>query len=386
MATIANAITKSGKIAGYNIQWYDGKNRCTIYLGGRQYNRKTAERFKEGIEALLYYRRNKIPIPDPSTERWLATLSDHLRLKLAKVGLITLEEPKTFQNLWDAFLQDRADSKPATLQCYRSCQKFFYQAFAPAELIHAITPDQLRAWKQVLLSKYAPAGVASRLKVIGTILNWAVRREWLSKSPMQGIPIGSFVNRAKDRIISLAEYAKLLEACPNQEWRTIIALARIGGLRCPSELKRLRWSDIQWTQNRFVVRPSKTEQYAGHDKRMTPLFPELRSELERHFAAVKPKNDDFVVQRFQGTSWGSFRNSFLKITVRAGLGKIVRPFDNMRMSRDNEVVRRWGPALASLWKGHSMTVMEKHYLHSMDKDFTKAAREYTKPDDENVEG
>ena len=61
---------------------------------------------------------------------------------------------------------------------------------------------------------------------------------------MTGIPIGSFENRDKDRTISREEYAKLLDACPNQEWRTIIALARIGGLRCPSELKQLRWPDV----------------------------------------------------------------------------------------------------------------------------------------------
>jgi hypothetical protein len=226
MATISNATTKSGKIAGYNIQWHDSNGRHTIYLGGRQYSRKTAERFKEGVEALLYYRRNKIPIPDPSTERWLASLSDHLRSKLAKVGLLTLTESKTCQDLWDAFLKDRADYKPATLGTYRCCQKLFYKAFAPTDHINAITPEQLRAWKQTLLSKYAPAGVASQLKVVGALLNWAVRQEWLSKSPMRGIPIGSFVNRAKDRIVSRAEYAKLLEACPNQEWRTIIALIR----------------------------------------------------------------------------------------------------------------------------------------------------------------
>jgi len=51
---------------------------------------------------------------------------------------------------------------------------------------------------------------------------------------------GSFVNRDKDRLVSMEAYAKLLAACPDQERRTIIAFARIGGLRCPSELKRMR--------------------------------------------------------------------------------------------------------------------------------------------------
>ena len=36
----------------------------------------------------------------------------------------------------------------------------------------------------------------------------------------------------------------ILEACPDQEWRTLFALVRYGGLRCPSEVLKLKWSDI----------------------------------------------------------------------------------------------------------------------------------------------
>jgi integrase len=265
MATISNATTESGKIAGYIIQWYEGKDRRTIYLSGRQYSRKIAERFREGIEALLYYRRNGNQVPDPSTERWLASLSDHLRSALVKVGLPTLTESKTYQNLWDAFLKDQQDS-----------------------------------------------------------------------CPMQEIPIGSFVSCTQDWFIDMAAYTKLLEACPNQEWRTIIALARIGGLRCPSELTRLRWSDIQWTQDQFVVRQPKTERYAKHKERIVPLFPELRIELERHFAAAKPKGDDFVIQQLQRIIWNKLRCSFDTITDKAGFKRMSHPFHNMRRSRRNE--------------------------------------------------
>jgi integrase len=202
---------------------------------------------------------------------------------------------------------------------------------------------------------------------------------------MRGIPIGSFVNRAKDRIVSRAVYAKILDACPNQEWRTIFALARIGGLRCPSELTRLRWSDIKWTRDRFVVQQPKTERYARHKERIVPLFPGLRVELERHFAAVQPASNDFVIQQFLGTGGYKLRCIFYDIADKAGLERIPRPFDNMRMSRCNEVRRRWGWALENLWMGHSAPIMEKHYLHVSDEEFTEAAREDTKPDDENIE-
>ena len=215
-----------------------------------------------------------------------------------------------------------------------------------------------------MLDELAEATVTGHVKNIKAVLNWAVRQDWLTKSPAAEIPKGSFRNREKDRFITRSEYGKLLEACPNQEWRTIIALARIGGLRCPSELKRLRWKDI--VQDRFTVHSPKTEHHDGRDKRVVPLFDELRAELEKH-----EKTTEYVVHGFQGRSW-NLNVPFQEIAERAGLGKIVCPFVNMRRSRANEVLRRHGEAMERQWIGHSWDVMEKHYLLQLDEDFTKA--------------
>ena len=120
-----------------------------------------------------------------------------------------------------------------------------------------------------------------------------------------------------------------------------IALARIGGLRCPSELQQLRWSDVHWTENRFLVHSPKTERHEGHRERLVPLFPELRTELERHYSLDETKGNEFVIQGLQNSCW-NLHPAFQAIAKRAGLGKIIRPFDNMRMSRSNEVDREFG--------------------------------------------
>jgi integrase len=134
------------------------------------------------------------------------------------------------------------------------------------------------------------------MKTAKMVFNWAVDHDWLTKNPMKKIPNGSFINRENDRIVTMEEYAKLLYACPNQEWRSIIALAKIGGLRCPSELQQLRWSDVDWTGNRFLVRSPKTERHEGHQERLVPLFPELRAELERHYSLDETKGNEFVIE------------------------------------------------------------------------------------------
>jgi len=90
-----------------------------------------------------------------------------------------------------------------------------------------------------------------------------------------------------------------------------------------------------------------------------PLFPELREELDRHFLLDETVGNEFVIQGLQDTSWVLYE-PFRKIADLAGLGTIIRPFDNMRMSRNNEVLERWGEVKESLWIGHCPLLKLQH--------------------------
>ena len=364
---------RAGKVVGYNIQWCENRRRYTIYLSSQTYRRKTVEGFKDLVETLVYYRKNGTIVPEKSVANRLADIPAELQTKLANVGLIRVTKSRTCLELWDSCLKPKANTiKPQSLNVYRLCQKIFFETFSPNEPLEKMTADRLLEWKSTMFTQYATATVAGTVRVAKMVFEWAVDQDWLAKNPMKNIPIGSTINRDNDRIISMEEYAKLLAACRNQEWRTIIAFARIGGLRCPSELQRLRWSDVHWAENRFLVRSPKTEHHEGHRERLVPLFPELRAELERHISLVEMKGSDFVITRYQKTSWNLYA-AFESIAKRAGLGKIIRPFDNMRMSRSNEVRRRWGQVLESLWIGHSERVMKDHYALVSDEEFAEAA-------------
>ena len=373
MATLAIA-RKSGKITGYNIQWYDGKHRRSIYLGSVKYSKKTAERLKDVVETLLYNERNGISVPGKTTDMWLHSAHPHLQSKLAKAGLITIEAKKTCQEVWNQFLKYRTDLKASTIKLYHYAQERFFEKFSPTEPIENITTDQLFDWTVSLRAQqYTSASITVWHQKAGAMLRWAVEQGWLSKNPFKGIPRESGINRDNDRIISMDEYAKLLEACPNQEWRTILALTRIGGLRGTAELRPLRWPDIQWEEGRFLVRSPKTERYIRHRERKVPLFPELREELEQLHALPERKDNEFVIQCVQRKSWQPY-HSFHKIANKAGLEKIARPFDNMRMSRSNEILRAYGETKENLWLGHSQKVMRDHYLCLTDEDFLEAAQ------------
>ena len=63
-------------------------------------------------------------------------------------------------------------------------------------------------------------------------------------------------------------------------WRTIIALTRFGGLRCPSEVLSLKWSHINWGTRRFSVPSPKTEHHPDGNSRDIPIFPDLAPYLQ----------------------------------------------------------------------------------------------------------
>jgi len=75
--------------------------------------------------------------------------------------------------------------------------------------------------------------------------------------------------------VSREDIARIIEMAPDAEWRLIISLARFGGLRVPSEVLLLKWSDVDWERKRIRISWPKTEHHDGRENREIPIFPEL---------------------------------------------------------------------------------------------------------------
>ena len=65
-------------------------------------------------------------------------------------------------------------------------------------------------------------------------------------------------NRDRDFYVTREMAEKVLQACPDAEWRLLFALARIGGFRCPSEHQSLRLDDVDWNTKRIYNDSPKT--------------------------------------------------------------------------------------------------------------------------------
>lgn len=201
----------------------------------------------------------------------------------------------------------------------------------------------------------------------------------LERNPFEELKGAVQGNREKFRFVTLAETEQILAACPDHDWRLLIALSRFGGVRTPSESLSLKWQDIDWEKGRVLITSPKTEHHEGKGERWIPLFPELRPDLQECWDRA-PEGAVAVIQRYQvdvqktSTGWKNcnLRTQFTKIIRRAGLSTWPKPFHNLRASRQTELSASFPLHVVCEWLGNSQLIAQEHYLRVVDSDFERA--------------
>lgn len=362
----------------YKVRWSEGNKRLGISLSEQKFSEATVEELCRYIKKLVYYKQNPLEVPDKKMKGWLESANPIILAKLAEAGLIIIPKSHTVGELWTAYLKEVERIEDSTRDLYERSKGYFFLFFKEKEVLTDLEKVRLEEWKDFLLTQkgLSESTVAGAIAKAKAVFNWAVKRKWLAASPFKDLACGEYENRKNDRFVEMTHYYRLLDACDCQEWRTIISLARIGGLRAPSEVMRLRWEDINWEGNQFYVRPLPSrnpKRKKGKEGRWTPLFPELRDELEKLFLSDESEGTYFVINRYPKRAKTNLGTQFDRIGKRAGLEKFPRPFDNMRASRSTEIDEQFGAYRESLWIGHSIKIARKHYIQIRERDYAKAA-------------
>lgn len=201
----------------------------------------------------------------------------------------------------------------------------------------------------------------------------AADRGLIGKNPFahKDIPRTVKENRKRDFFITREMSDKILEACPDSQWRLLFALSRFGGLRCPSEHLSLKWPDIDWQAGRFTVTSPKTEHHEGKESRIVPIFLELLPYLKQAFEEAENKSG-LVITRYRSTE-ANLRTQFRRIVEAAGLTPWPKIFHNLRASRETELAAEYPIQVVCAWIGNSPTIAARHYLTVTDADFRKAS-------------
>ena len=257
----------------------DGKRR-SIRLG--KVSQRQAEAVKLRVESLNAALISKCPL-DGDTAAWVADVGDDLAAKLAAVGLIPERASAVLGDFLDAYVERRTDIKPRTRINLEACQTRLVEFFGKNRSLKSITPGDADAWLLWLRERYANGTAGRTVKRAKQFFRSATRSRLIPSNPFEDVKPPSQVNESRKHFISKETTQKVLDACPDVEWRLIVALCRYGGIRCPSELLPLCWSEVNWEQGRFLIRSPKTEHHEGGADRWVPIFPELRPYLEDAF-------------------------------------------------------------------------------------------------------
>lgn len=346
----------------------DGKRR-TVRLGA--VTAKQAEAVRVRIEQLAS--ALVTGIMDPEAAAWVKGLDARMHDRLARVGLVParIRIRTTLGGLLAAFFETLS-VKPGTLTTYAQTRASLEAHFGAGALLTTIGTLEAERWRQAMKeSGLSEATVSKRVKTARQVFRRAVKWSMIPANPLDDVKAGAQTNRERMHYVTPDDAAKVLEACPDHEWRLLFALSRFGGLRCPSEHLALTWADVDWAGNRILVRSAKTEGHDGRAYRYVPLFPELLPHLREAFERAEP-GATWVVSRYRDRNC-NLRTHLRRIIRRAGLAPWPRLFHNLRSSRQTELAERFPIHVVCAWLGNTRAVASDHYLQVTPEHFDAAA-------------
>lgn len=302
----------------------------------------------------------------------LGKLSGPMLGRLARWGLVAVPDQMSLGRFLDEFFK-ALDVKPGTVTTYKQTQNCLIGYFGAECLLTGISPMHAERWRQHMkASGLSTATIARRIKMARQMFRKAIQWDMIVKNPFDDMRSGSQAN--PDRMFEVTREItdKIIEQCPNAEWRLLITLARYGGLRVPSEAFALRWGDVDWAEGRIRVTSQKTEHYTGKGSRIIPLWPELLPHLQEVFTQAAP-GTEYVISSYRNPAQ-NLRTRLTRIIRRCGLEPWPRLWQNMRSSRKTELAKEWPIHVVCAWIGNTPAVAVGHYLKVSDSDYKRAIR------------
>lgn len=370
MASISTG--RSGKRKGHHRILFElaGK-RKTLYLG--RMSLRAVKAIQCRVEQLVASSITGHAV-DGETARWIANLDRSLAAKLAKVGLI--ESRKTSRQTLGGFIAEykasRVELESSTLATYKNAENNLYEKLGQDRRLDSVTAGDAKAFASWLKTKLAPSTVSRRLRIAKQFFAAAVDHEIIVVNPFAKVSTPFIVDEDRQKEVAVVDVQRLLEVC-SPEWRTIIALARFGGLRCPSEVLTLRWENVDLLRGRMTVTSPKTK-HIGKQSRQCPIFHMLRPYLEEALELAKPGAIFVVAGEHKGASEKNLRTQLHRLCDRAGVPRWPKFFNNARATLITELATQYPMQSVCKWVGNTIKVAAEHYLLARDEEFLQASQ------------
>jgi integrase len=362
------------------------EKRRSIRLG--KCSMKDAQSAKTHIERLNTAKILNTSI-DNEQALWLSGLGDLIHKRISATGLCPprVEQDATTLIQWCDRYLDSAQIKESTKEQIERARDNLVAYFGADRLIREITTQQAKEWV-AWLAKNGNERAAGKDKslALNTVrrrtgrakqfFTAAVEAKLITDNPFESkeIVCATGDNRERMSFIDAATIEKCI-AVTAGDWRTIIALARYGGLRIPSELVKLRWADINWAELSMTIHAPKTEHHKGGGVRQMPILPDLAAHLRDAFESA-PDGAEFVIRDASKRAMRvNLATEFKRIIKRAGVVAWPKLWQNLRASRETELMAQYPLKDVCGWIGNSPEVALQHYAMAQSEHFQRAIAE-----------
>ncbi|MGB7158217.1 MAG: tyrosine-type recombinase/integrase [Tepidisphaeraceae bacterium] len=355
----------------------DGKRR-TIRLG--KATQRQAEGFKVKVEALIG--ASLSGSIDDEVSRWLASRDDKTYARLAAVGLVRprVTTGAELGAFFDTFTKSRPTVKPGTLLNEKQLRDWLVKFFGETRDLRTIGPADAENFRTFMDEQGLGDNTIRRhIGRARQLFKAAIRRGLIrGANPFDGLSGTVKGDMSRLFFVTREVATKVIDACPDAQWKLLFALCRYGGLRCPSEPLALKWSDVDWEHNRLRVPSPKTEHIKGKECRIIPLFPELRPLLLEVFEQAE-EGTEYVITRYRDRNCNLRTQLERIIRDKAKLVPWPKPFQNLRSTRETELAEVYPIHVVCAWIGNSEAVAKRHYLQITDAHFLKASSPISPP-------
>lgn len=363
----------------FEIRLMVGEDRRSYYPGPKTRTEKQAEDVANKLDRLAYCLEND-ETPPGHVAKWLKSLPDAKHNKLAEWGLVERRKLpqaaiRTKLDQWCGDYIKRGKRKQSTRDQLEDVQRNLTKFFGKDRLITSITAgdaEDFRIWLETEAREVGkdspPAGLATntvrrRVGRCREIFNLAVRRGLIKSNPFANESVGVGTDPDRQFFVPADWIERCIATCGCEDWRIMLAFARYAGMRS-HETRLQRWADIDLPNRTMIVRSNKTP-----PTRVCPIFPELLPHLMRA-KEMAPEGAELVVTRY--TPSAGINETFKKIVKRAGLTAWPKLMQNLRATRETELMAHYPLKDVTTWIGNSAPVAMKHYAMTMQSSFDRA--------------
>jgi integrase len=381
------SLSKDKTRDGYRLSFWIDKRKKSIWLGG--VTKRMAETVKGHVEHLVVAKAAGTSV-DPHTAHWLGSISQEIRSRLVKATLVeaTAEDhgPVTLGPFLDAYLAHRRDVKDSTRTQYNCAIRSLVGFFGAGRRLDSITVADVERWR-IHSMENGNCRDAERISVWGDntlrrstgrarqFFAHAVKLKLIDENPFEGFAVSVHGNTKRQRFITQETIKQALAVCTCPEMRCVIALSRFAGIRTPSETVGLTWADVDFEAGRLTIRAPKNERYEDGGIRFCPIFPELRPFLQELHDRVNPGLDcpmsTPVISRWRSGDQ-NLRTAFLKLLEKAGIKAWPKLYQNLRATRQTELLAQFPAKDVCDWLGNTQAVAMRHYAMSTSESFERA--------------